>query len=98
VSVDPPDVAGALRAGLGASFAFLSDHERRAIQELEIVDETDGKHPRIAIPYTFSLAADLTIHKVYNGWWYLGRPTAEEIRGDLRALMERRADWSYSKA
>lgn len=97
VSVDPPDVVGALRTGLGASFHFLSDHERRAIRELDILDETDGKHPLIAIPYTFSLAPDLTIHRIYNGWWYLGRPTAEELRRDLRELMERRPDWTYSK-
>jgi peroxiredoxin len=97
ISVDPPDVVGALRVGLGASYTFLSDHERRAIEELDIVDETDAKHPRIAIPYTFSLAPDLTIHRIYNGWWYLGRPTVEELRADLRALMERRSDWSYAK-
>ena len=29
VTVDPPYVNGALRAGLGASFAFLSDEGRR---------------------------------------------------------------------
>ena len=97
VSVDPPDVMGALRAGLGANFHFLSDHERRAVRQLDIVDATDSKHPEIAIPYTFSLAPDLTIHRVYNGWWYLGRPTVEELRADLRALMERRADWTYAK-
>jgi peroxiredoxin len=97
VSVDPPDVAGAQRAGLGASFSFLSDHERRAVRELDIVDETDSKHPLIAIPYTFSLAPDLTIHRIYNGWWYLGRPTVDELRQDLRSLMERRADWAYAR-
>lgn len=95
VSVDPPDVAGALRAGLGATFPFLSDHERDAIRELDIVDETDPKHGLIAIPYTFSLAADLTIHRVYNGWWYVGRPTVDELRRDLRELMARRPDFAY---
>ena len=30
VSTDPPEVAAAFRAGLGATFTFLSDHERRA--------------------------------------------------------------------
>lgn len=28
VSIDPPEVQSAFRAGLGARFAFLSDHER----------------------------------------------------------------------
>lgn len=32
-------------------------------------------------------AAERVIHKIYNGWWYLGRPTVEELRMDLRALM-----------
>jgi peroxiredoxin len=96
VSVDPPDVCGALRAGLGARFTFLSDHDRRAITSLDIVDVTDPRHGAIAIPYTFSCAPDLTIHRVYNGWWYVGRPTVEELRQDLRALMQAcRADWSY---
>jgi hypothetical protein len=33
--------------------------------------------------------------EIYNGWWYLGRPTPEEIRMDLRELMSRRPDWVY---
>jgi peroxiredoxin len=89
ISTDPPEVSGALRAGLGATFTFLSDHERRAIVELDIVDETDPAHPRIAIPYSFSLGPDLRIHRVYDGGWFVGRPTLEELRQDLRALMNR---------
>ena len=87
ISTDPPEVSGALRAGLGATFAFLSDHERRAVVELDIVDETDRAHPRIAIPYSFSLGPDLVIHKIYDGGWFVGRPTLEELRQDLRAMM-----------
>jgi hypothetical protein len=62
VSTDPPEICAAFRAGLGASaIAFLSDHERRAIRELDIVEETAPgfKHGRVAVPYTFSLAPDL---------------------------------------
>lgn len=87
ISTDPPEVSGALRAGLGATFAFLSDDERRAVVELDIVDETDRAHPRIAIPYSFSLGPDLVIHKIYDGGWFVGRPTLEELRQDLRAMM-----------
>jgi peroxiredoxin len=97
VSVDAPEVAAAFRAGLGARFTFLSDHERRAIHALDIVDETDAKHGLIAVPYTFSLAPDLTIHRIYNGWWYVGRPTVEELRQDLRGLLSARPDWTYAK-
>ena len=50
----------------------------------------------VAVPYTFSLAPDLTIHRVYNGWWYVGRPTLEELRQDFRALMQAsREDYVY---
>src|SRR5687768_4599510 len=91
VSTDPPEVTAAFRAGLGArAIAFLSDHERRAIQALDIVETTAPgfKHGLVAVPYTFSLMPDLTIHRIYNGWWYVGRPTVEELRGDLRAMMQ----------
>ena len=96
-STDTPELNAAFRAGLGATYPFLSDHERRAIRELDIVDITDSKHPEIAIPYSFSLAPDLTIHKIYNGWWFVGRPTVEELRQDLRALLQAcRKDYSYN--
>lgn len=96
ISVDTPLVAAAYRAGLGAVFPFLSDQERTAITQLGIVDHTDGEYPRVAIPHTFCLAPDLTIYKTYTGWWLIGRPSVEELRQDLRALMERRADYPYA--
>ena len=39
--------------------------------------------------------AERVIFKIYNGWWYLGRPTVEELRMDLRALLSQRRDWWY---
>lgn len=89
VNVDPPDVIAAFRAGLGASFPFLSDSDRSAIKALDIVDTSDGKHGVIAIPYTFCLMPDLTLHSVYCGYWFVGRPTLEELRQDLRAMMKK---------
>ncbi|HEV8717565.1 MAG TPA: cold shock domain-containing protein [Candidatus Binatia bacterium] len=96
ISVDPPIVAAAYRAGLGAPFPFLSDQDRVAISQLGIVDNTDGEYPNVAIPHTFCLAPDLTIDKIYNGWWFVGRPTLEELRQDLRALMEGRTDYPHA--
>ena len=87
ISTDSPEVCGAFRAGLGATYTFLSDHDRRAVVELGIVDETDRAHPRIATPYSFSVGPDLAIHKIYDGGWFVGRPTLEELRQDLRAMM-----------
>jgi peroxiredoxin len=88
ISTDAPEASGAFRAGLGATFTFLSDQDRRAVTELDIVDETDRAHPRIAYPWSFSVGPDLAIHRVYDGGWFVGRPTIEELRQDLRALMQ----------
>jgi len=85
----------ATRKELAATFPFLCDHERKVIADLDIIDTTDARHPRIAIPYTFVLDGERVIHKIYNGWWYVGRPTVQELRMDLRALMARRRDWWY---
>jgi hypothetical protein len=60
-----------------------------------MVDTTDPAHGEIFVPYAFILDSDRTIYKIYNGWWFVGRPTAEEIRMDLRALMNKRGDWVY---
>jgi peroxiredoxin len=98
VWTDDPAATRAARKELGASFPFLCDHQRKAIADLDIVDTTDAHHPRIAIPYTFVLDAERLIFKIYNGWWYLGRPTVEELRMDLRALMSQRRDWWYNNA
>ena len=95
VSVDEPKVCAAYRYGLGASFPFLSDAGRAAIDLLGIRDATEEEYPGCARPFTFVLAPDLTIHRVYDGWFFLGRPTLEELRQDLRALMSRRSNWSY---
>ena len=91
-------VSGACRAGLGATFRCLSEHERRVISPLHIVAATPPafRHGLLALPFTFSLLPDLTIHRMYNGWWYVGRPTLEELRQDMRAMMERcRGDYVY---
>ncbi len=85
-----------LRDAIGANWPFLVDPDRKLLYKLEMVDKTDRVHGDIYIPYTFILDHDLTIYNIYNGWWYVGRPTVEEIRVDLRALMSRRKDWIYS--
>jgi len=84
-----------LRDSSGAMWTFLVDEDRSLLYELQMVDTTDDLHGHIYIPYTFVLDHDRTIYKIYNGWWYLGRPTVEELRMDLRALMMRRDDWVY---
>ncbi len=95
VSVDPPLVQAAFRAGLGAQWTFLSDEQRTVIKQITILDETEGEYAYRAQPYTFVLRPDLRIHAIYNGWFFVGRPTLDELRHDLRAIMEQRADYRY---
>lgn len=95
VSVDPPLVQAAFRAGLGAQWPFLSNENRKIIKQINILDETEGEYAYRAQPYTFVLRPDLTIYKIYNGWFFVGRPTIEELRLDLRAIMETRSDYRY---
>ena len=91
-TVDEPETQSAFRAGLGARFTFLSDAQRRWIERLGLVEHTDTTH----VPYRpagFTLAPDLAIHGAYNGYWYWGRATLEELRRDMRTItQEIRAD------
>src|SRR4028119_2118816 len=86
---------GAFRAGLGAWWPFLSDENREVIERIGILDETEGEYAYVARPYTFVLRPDLTIHKIYDGWFFVGWPTLEELRQDLREVMSGRSGYSY---
>jgi len=49
------------------------------------------------IPHTLVLRPRLVIHSVYNGYWFWGRPSVEDLRQDLRAVTrEIRPDWDLS--
>ncbi len=85
ITVDEPYVNGALRAGLGAQFAFLSDEERSVGEELELLELTDGKH-RPFLPLTFVLDSRLRIHASWCGFWFAGNPTPHELRVALREV------------
>ena len=98
VTVDEAETTQKFRQELGANYPFLLDAERKLINELDIVDHTDPKHSPIPIPYTFVLDRNREIYKIYNGWWFVGRPTVEELRLDLRAVMARRPDYAYQRA
>ena len=88
VSVDSPEVNAAFRTGLGAEYTFLSDQERKVVQQLDMT-ETSKSRGITAIPYSFSLLPDLTVHNLYCGYWYVGRPTLDELRMDLRDMMKK---------
>ena len=93
VSVDPPGELSAFRAGLGARWTFLSDRDRRYMAQLGLQETTDTLHQPY-VPTTFTLCPDLTVHASYNGYWFWGRPTNEDLRQDLRAITRAaRPDW-----
>lgn len=95
ISTEPPLVQAAFRAGLGAQWTFLADEKRQVIKQISILDETEGEYAYCAQPYTFVLRPDLTIYQIYNGWFFVGRPTLEELRQDLRAIMQTLSNYSY---
>jgi cold shock CspA family protein/peroxiredoxin len=95
IGVDPPIVQAAFRAGLGAQWPFLCDEARSLVKRINILDETEGEYAYRPQPYTFVLRPDLRIHTIYNGWFFVGRPTIEELRQDLRAIMQQRSDYCY---
>jgi peroxiredoxin len=96
VSVDPPVVSAAFRAGLGARWTFLSDADRVWIDRLGIEEASDTAH-RPYLPTAFVLDPDLNVRSAYDGYWFWGRPTMEELRQDFRAVSASiRPDWEMS--
>jgi peroxiredoxin len=85
VTVDEPYVNGAFRAGLGASFPFLSDEKREVAEELDLLELTDAKHQPY-LPFTFVLDSTLRVHRLWCGFWYWGNPTPDELRIALREI------------
>ena len=84
------------RAAVGANWTFLSDAGRKIQKELDIQEYTDPAHDPM-IPYTLVLKPGLVIHSVYNGYWFWGRPSTEDLRRDLRDVTrEIRPDWDLS--
>jgi peroxiredoxin len=81
------------RSGVGAHWTFLSDHGRKLQKDLDIAEYTDPHHDPM-IPHTLVLEPGLRIYRIYNGYWFFGRPTVEELRLDLRAVLQRcKPDW-----
>jgi peroxiredoxin len=84
------------RAGVGARWTFLSDPGRKVQKDLDIAEYTDPGHDPM-IPHTLVLEPGLRVYKIYNGYWFFGRPTVEELRLDLRAVLQRcRPDWDIT--
>ena len=86
------------RSGVGAHWPFLSDPRRIVQKDLDIAEYTDPLHNPM-IPHTIVLEPRLVVYKVYNGYWFFGRPTIEDLRQDLRVVLRKcRPDWDITSS
>jgi peroxiredoxin len=96
ISTDDVIETRAFRTSVGAQWTFLSDAGRKVQRDLEIQEYTDPFHDPM-IPHTLVLKPGLVIHSLYNGYWFWGRPSTEDLRRDLReATRQIRPDWDLS--
>jgi peroxiredoxin len=96
ISTDNITDSNEFRTGVGAHWPFLSDPRRIIQKELDIAEYTDPQHNPM-IPHTIVLEPGLVIHKIYMGYWFFGRPTVEDLRQDLRAVITKcRPDWDIT--
>ena len=84
------------RSAVGAQWTFLSDSGRKVQKDLDIQEYTDPYHNPM-IPHTLVLAPGLMIHSIYNGYWFWGRPSTEDLWRDLREVTRAcRPDWDLA--
>src|SRR5246500_4016338 len=97
ISTDNITETNESRSGAGAHWPFLSDPGRKVQKDLDIAEYTDPHHDPM-VPHTVVLEPGLVVHKVYVGYWFFGRPTVEELRMDLRAVLNKcRPDWDITR-
>jgi peroxiredoxin len=93
ISTDAHHESLELRASVGAQWPFLEDPERTVQKDLDIQEYTDPDHDPM-VPHTFVLKPGLVIHRIYNGYWFWGRPSFYDLWRDLRDVSaEIRPDW-----
>jgi peroxiredoxin len=84
------------RSVVGAHWPFLSDARRVVQKDLDIAEYTDPVNNPM-IPHVIVLEPNLVIYKIYNGYWFFGRPTVEDLRQDLRAVSKKcRPEWDIT--
>ena len=96
ISTDDITQTNEHRAGVGAHWPFLSDPAGIVQKDLDIAEYTDPDHNPM-IPHVIVLEPGLVIYKIYNGYWFFGRPTMEDLRQDLRAVTKKCwTDWDIT--
>jgi peroxiredoxin len=77
-----------LKISTGANWTFLADEDLVVQQDLDIAEYTDTHHTA-SVPHTLVLAPGLVVDKIYNGYWFWGRPSIYDLWADLRDLSRR---------
>jgi peroxiredoxin len=96
IATDDRHALQEFRSSVGAQWPFLSDPARIVQKDLDIQEYTDPEHDPM-IPFTLVLEPGLVVYSVYNGYWFWGRPSVEDLRQDLRAVTRKiRPDWDLS--
>ena len=93
ISTDQHHALQEFRASVGAQWTFLSDPERIVQKDLDIQEYTDPDNDPM-IPHTLVLKPGLVVHRIYNGYWFWGRPSTHDLWRDLREVTSQiRPDW-----
>ena len=96
IATDEHHTLQEFRASVGAQWPFLSDPGRTVQRDLDIQEYTDPANDPM-IPHTLVLKPGLVVHSIYNGYWFWGRPSVDDLWRDLRAATsEIRPDWHLS--
>lgn len=96
ISTDTHHTSQEFRNSVGAQWPFLSDPERTVQKDLDIQEYTDPENDPM-IPHTLVLGPGLVVFRIYNGYWFWGRPSFAELWQDLRQLSsEIRPDWDLA--
>ena len=77
-----------LRISTGAHWTFLADTDLDVQRTLDINEYTDPHHDPM-IPHTLVLEPGLIVYKIYNGYWFWGRPSPYKLWDDLEGLFRR---------
>jgi peroxiredoxin len=96
IATDEHHTLQEFRLSVGADWPFLSDPGRTVQNELDIKEYTDPANDPM-IPHTLVLKPGLVIHRIYNGYWFWGRPSFYDLWRDLREVSsEVRPDWDLA--
>jgi peroxiredoxin len=96
ISTDDHHTIQEFRASVGAQWPFLSDPGRIVQRDLDIQEYTDPDNDPM-IPHTLVLKPGLVVHRIYNGYWFWGRPSVDDLWRDLRDVSaEVRPDWDLA--